>query len=248
MAAQETRQPVFAVEEDLRRRWPAFADLLFGRPRSARSSRSRCSRPGRVPARSTCSSATPAGARPRRVRGDGGRRTGHVGAERRRRLVTGRRPRAGVDARSGPAAAGGGLGGDGQAGHRPRGGRPAALDLLRAHAYGRAGPWTTSPRTCSAGGCGRRTSRRRSRLTSPGERRDRPPRRLQRRAHRPGQLDRARGVPVHADRLDRHGRRCRRPRRPRRRRPCAPPARPPPPGRGPARPARARGTSVPSAV
>lgn len=30
MAAQETRQPVFAVEEDLRRRWPAFADLLFG--------------------------------------------------------------------------------------------------------------------------------------------------------------------------------------------------------------------------
>ncbi len=30
MAAQESRQPVFAVEEDLRRRWPAFADLLFG--------------------------------------------------------------------------------------------------------------------------------------------------------------------------------------------------------------------------
>lgn len=30
MAVQETRQPVFAVEEDLRRRWPAFADLLFG--------------------------------------------------------------------------------------------------------------------------------------------------------------------------------------------------------------------------
>ena len=30
MAAQQTRQPVFAVEEDLRRRWPAFADLLFG--------------------------------------------------------------------------------------------------------------------------------------------------------------------------------------------------------------------------
>ena len=30
MAAQETRQPVFAVEEDLRRRWPVFADLLFG--------------------------------------------------------------------------------------------------------------------------------------------------------------------------------------------------------------------------
>src|SRR5688572_3143127 len=29
MAAQETRQPVFAVEEDLHRRWPAFADLLF---------------------------------------------------------------------------------------------------------------------------------------------------------------------------------------------------------------------------
>ena len=29
MAAQETRQPVFAVEEDLQRRWPAFADLLF---------------------------------------------------------------------------------------------------------------------------------------------------------------------------------------------------------------------------
>jgi hypothetical protein len=29
MAAQETRQPVFAVEDDLRRRWPAFADLLF---------------------------------------------------------------------------------------------------------------------------------------------------------------------------------------------------------------------------
>jgi hypothetical protein len=29
-AAQATRQPVFAVEEDLVRRWPAFADLLFG--------------------------------------------------------------------------------------------------------------------------------------------------------------------------------------------------------------------------
>lgn len=27
-AAQETRQPIFAVEEDLHRRWPAFADLL----------------------------------------------------------------------------------------------------------------------------------------------------------------------------------------------------------------------------
>jgi hypothetical protein len=30
IAAQETRQPVFAVEEDLRRRWPVFADLLLG--------------------------------------------------------------------------------------------------------------------------------------------------------------------------------------------------------------------------
>jgi hypothetical protein len=29
MTAQDTRQPVFAVEEDLRRRWPAFTDLLF---------------------------------------------------------------------------------------------------------------------------------------------------------------------------------------------------------------------------
>ncbi len=28
--AQETRQPVFAIEEDLLRRWPAFADLLLG--------------------------------------------------------------------------------------------------------------------------------------------------------------------------------------------------------------------------
>jgi hypothetical protein len=28
--AQATRQPVFAVEEDLLRRWPAFAELLFG--------------------------------------------------------------------------------------------------------------------------------------------------------------------------------------------------------------------------
>ena len=28
--AQETGQPVFAVEEDLQRRWPVFADLLFG--------------------------------------------------------------------------------------------------------------------------------------------------------------------------------------------------------------------------
>ena len=28
--AQETRQPVFAVEEDLLRRWPVFADLLLG--------------------------------------------------------------------------------------------------------------------------------------------------------------------------------------------------------------------------
>ena len=28
--AQETRRPVFAVEDDLRRRWPAFADLLVG--------------------------------------------------------------------------------------------------------------------------------------------------------------------------------------------------------------------------
>jgi hypothetical protein len=30
MVAQETRQPVFAVEADLVRRWPVFADLLFG--------------------------------------------------------------------------------------------------------------------------------------------------------------------------------------------------------------------------
>ena len=30
MTAQESRQPVFAVEEDLRRRWPVFAELLFG--------------------------------------------------------------------------------------------------------------------------------------------------------------------------------------------------------------------------
>lgn len=30
MAAQETGQPVFAVEEDLRRRWPVYADLIFG--------------------------------------------------------------------------------------------------------------------------------------------------------------------------------------------------------------------------
>ena len=30
MTAQETRQPVFAVEEDLQRRWPVFADLFFG--------------------------------------------------------------------------------------------------------------------------------------------------------------------------------------------------------------------------
>jgi hypothetical protein len=30
MVAQETRQPVFAVEEDLLRRWPVFADLLLG--------------------------------------------------------------------------------------------------------------------------------------------------------------------------------------------------------------------------
>lgn len=29
IAAQETGRPVFAVEEDLQRRWPAFADLLF---------------------------------------------------------------------------------------------------------------------------------------------------------------------------------------------------------------------------
>jgi hypothetical protein len=29
--AEETRQPVFAVEEDLLRRWPAFADLLLDR-------------------------------------------------------------------------------------------------------------------------------------------------------------------------------------------------------------------------
>jgi hypothetical protein len=28
MTAQETRQPVFAVEEDLRRRWPVFTELL----------------------------------------------------------------------------------------------------------------------------------------------------------------------------------------------------------------------------
>jgi hypothetical protein len=29
MTAQETRQPVFAVEDDLRRRWPVFTDLLL---------------------------------------------------------------------------------------------------------------------------------------------------------------------------------------------------------------------------
>jgi hypothetical protein len=28
-AAQDSRQPVFVVEEDLRRRWPVFSDLLF---------------------------------------------------------------------------------------------------------------------------------------------------------------------------------------------------------------------------
>jgi hypothetical protein len=30
MTAQDTRQPVFAVEDDLRRRWPVFAELLVG--------------------------------------------------------------------------------------------------------------------------------------------------------------------------------------------------------------------------
>ncbi len=30
MAAQVTRQPVFAVEQDLRERWPMFSELLFG--------------------------------------------------------------------------------------------------------------------------------------------------------------------------------------------------------------------------
>jgi hypothetical protein len=30
MNAQETRQPVFAVEDELRRRWPVFTDLLHG--------------------------------------------------------------------------------------------------------------------------------------------------------------------------------------------------------------------------
>jgi hypothetical protein len=30
MAAQEVQQPVFAVEDDLRRRWPVFTELLFG--------------------------------------------------------------------------------------------------------------------------------------------------------------------------------------------------------------------------
>ena len=30
ITAQETRQPVFAVEDDLRRRWPVFAELLVG--------------------------------------------------------------------------------------------------------------------------------------------------------------------------------------------------------------------------
>ena len=30
MTAQETRQPVFAVEDDLRRRWPVFTELLVG--------------------------------------------------------------------------------------------------------------------------------------------------------------------------------------------------------------------------
>jgi len=31
MTAQETREPVFAVEEDLRRRWPVFTELLIGK-------------------------------------------------------------------------------------------------------------------------------------------------------------------------------------------------------------------------
>jgi hypothetical protein len=30
MTSQEIRQPVFAVEDDLRRRWPVFSELLFG--------------------------------------------------------------------------------------------------------------------------------------------------------------------------------------------------------------------------
>jgi hypothetical protein len=30
LTSQETQQPVFAVEQDLRRRWPVFTDLLFG--------------------------------------------------------------------------------------------------------------------------------------------------------------------------------------------------------------------------
>jgi hypothetical protein len=29
MTAQDTRQPVFAAEQDLRRRWPVFSDLMF---------------------------------------------------------------------------------------------------------------------------------------------------------------------------------------------------------------------------
>ena len=163
MTAQETRQPVFAVEEDLRRRWPVFTELLFGatpfravvalplQPALAGRRRDRPLLPhvGR-------------GARPRRVRGHGGRRAGDLRAQRRGGLVgvvAGRGAR--VAARTGPAAPGGGLGGDGQAERRPRGERPRrAGSAPGARLRARAGPSTTSPRNCSPGRCARRNSGR----------------------------------------------------------------------------------------
>jgi hypothetical protein len=42
MTAQDTRQPVFAPEDELRRRWPVFSELMIGATRTARSSRYRC--------------------------------------------------------------------------------------------------------------------------------------------------------------------------------------------------------------
>ena len=67
MTAQETRQPVFAVEEDLRRRWPVFTELLFGAtpfradrgpPAPARAGRRRGDRPVLPRARPRCSPST----------------------------------------------------------------------------------------------------------------------------------------------------------------------------------------------
>ena len=157
MAAQETRQPVFAVEEDLRRRWPVFTELLFGTPRTAPSWPCRCSRHWPGPARSTSTSSRP----------DEVPRLDVFEALAVGELVTSAlsdaavwstwTPTEGPDWLHGPvpqrrAAVWEAMG---KVSVDLEVGAPTSLGLLRAAPTAPAGPSTTSPPTCSPAACAR---------------------------------------------------------------------------------------------